>query len=97
MRRRNGAFLRFLGVPPFMFDDLLERARPHLLKYERVGGVGCPYFVDATDVLALALRRYQISGHRLIEALEVEFGRTNGVISRALADGVTVLHKAVDG
>ncbi len=96
LRRRPTAFMRFLGISVSMFDELVLLATPFLQAYDRKGGVGRPSTFDVQDVVALALRRYQISGRRLLEVLEVEFGYTKGVISPALAAGREALHKAVD-
>lgn len=84
--RRDGALLRFLGVPWFLFIDLvsaMERVLPSKFKTHNRGPVrarsGRPLAFDAMDLTALALRRFQTQGRQ--EALCIDFGVSKTVMS----------------
>ncbi len=96
--KRQEAIFKFLGVPFFLLLDISARARPYLVRYDRaVPQRGQPPVFDYVDAIALVLRRYQIMHHRLLQQLEIEFGRTDSVIGRVLNDAVPVFQRVLKG
>jgi hypothetical protein len=96
--KRQEAIFKFLGVPLFLLLDISERARPYLVRYDRsVPQRGQPPVFDYVDAIALVLRRYQIMHHRLLQQLEIEFGRTDSVIGRVLKDAIPVFQGVMKG
>lgn len=86
--RRSGAWMRFLGFPPLVFDMLAHAMRPYLAKYDpdlKKPRGGRPTRVDYYDVCAVVLRRLQIAGP-LLKFLEQDFAIVDSVL--AGADGV---------
>ena len=80
---RPGAWIRFLGLPPFIVDDLAEACRPYLARYDpdaHAGHKGRRAVLDYYDVVAVALRRLQIAGP-LLKFLEQDFCVTGSVLS----------------
>ena len=59
--RREEAFIKFLGVPLFLFDELAERMKVHLSPaYDRdIITRGRLTIFDHVDLTAIALRRLQ--------------------------------------
>jgi hypothetical protein len=87
-RRKDAAFIRFLGLPVFMFDKLCELCRPHVPAYldpdvPRHGGP-TPRF-DYIDAVAMALRRLQIDCIKQQEVLQIEFCGGSTTVSRTLS------------
>lgn len=85
--RRDGAFMRFLGVPVWVFDDLAERMRLKLPRYDRAldsTRTGRRTGMDYIDLTAIALRRFQLPNASL-QFLELDFGKVD-----------STLHKYVD-
>jgi hypothetical protein len=82
--RRDGALLRFLGVPFFMFDKICERARAFLPRFDRTAPVGFGRgrrsTFDHVDVIAVALRRLQMAGTPL-KFMEIDFATVDSTLS----------------
>jgi hypothetical protein len=96
--KREEAVFKFLGVPLFLVLDISARARPFLVRYDHdVPQRGRRPVFDYVDAIALVLRRYQIMHHRLLQQLEIEFGRTDSVIGRVLHDAVPVFQRVLKG
>ena len=91
--RRDEAFIKYLGVPLFLFDELTERMKDHLpTMYDpfiRVKGRQCIF--DYVDLTALGLRRLRVACSQKIDLLCSEFGRNKSVVSRALDDATRAL------
>ena len=83
---REAAYLRFLGVPRFLFDELAERMRGVLpASYDRaVNAPGRPFTFDYIDMTAIALRRLRIGSSKALEIACAEFARNKSTMSRAL-------------
>jgi hypothetical protein len=74
--RRDGAFMKFVGLPAFLFDDLA-------VKFERASTtLGRPTKLTERDCLALALRFMTTSGR--LKDLEVDFGCVDQILQREL-------------
>jgi hypothetical protein len=86
--RRSGAWMRFLGFPPLVFDMLAHAMRPYLAKYDpelQKHRKGRRTRLDYYDVCAVVLRRLQIAGP-LLKFLEQDFAVVDSVL--AGVDGV---------
>ena len=97
--RDDGAFMQFLGVPTFLFDLILTRFKDHLParlvrrdevdKSPQKSGRPASTF-DASDILALALRRAQLlSG--TIKLLQFDFGLVDSTLGPYIEAGRTAL------
>ena len=97
-RRVDTAFMRYLGMPLFVFDAFVVHMRPHLPSYDpELVRAGRPSRFDHVDVVALVLRRTQLRCVRLGEALEIEFGAAHGVIERGVSHGRRALKAVLFG
>ena len=93
-RRRNNAFVRFLGISVSMFDTICALCRPHLPRNldpdtPRTRGPR-PRF-DYVDVVAMCLRRLQVNCSKQQEVIRIEFGGSAGLVSQLLSAGRPIL------
>ena len=96
-RRREAAFLRFLGFPTFIFDEIAKRMKDKLPScYDpdtaRALG-GRPTRFDYIDMTAMGLRALQIMSPKRTEIIMHEFGCGPSVCSRSLRDARKALHE----
>lgn len=87
--RRDGALMQFLGVPWFLFNDLVAKVTLALPKGYAPGSGpvrGRRRALDAMDLTALALRRYQTQGGQ--EGLQIDFGLPKTLVSRYLREAL---------
>ena len=89
LARRNGAFVRFLGVTVDMFDKIVHAAEPYYI----AASTGRPRWLDAADITAMGLRRLQTFGPQYY--LEPEFGMTRSATNVYLNIAERVLHDAM--
>lgn len=92
----DGAYMEFLGVPVFLFHDMLAEFKPHLpkglcaepdakLAVPRAPGRP-PSTFTAEDVLAICLRRCQMK-RRAHKSLQTDFGRVDSTMGRYVRAG----------
>lgn len=98
--RRDGALMQFLGVPWFLFNQLVTamevKLGPHSALVSKGSGKaprGRPPAFDAMDITALALRRYQTQGGQ--EILQIDFGMPRSVISRYLSRALHIFDSVI--
>ena len=87
-RRRDNAFIRYLGIPTFMFDEICRLCRPYFPAYldpEAGRRRGRPATLTYVDAVAMALRRLQLNCSKLQEVLRIDFGGAAGSVSELLA------------
>jgi hypothetical protein len=86
--RREEAFIKFLGVPLFLFDELAKRMKVHLSHaYDRdIITRGRHNIFDHVDLTAIALRRLRVACSQKLDLLCTEFGRNKSVVARSLDD-----------
>ena len=84
-RRRDGAYMQFLGVPCFMFDMIYKGMEPLIPKWVRRPDApatrGRPSVFDTIDVVAIALRRTQISATDSMAVLCSDVSRNAGTMA----------------
>jgi hypothetical protein len=93
-RRREAAFLRFLGFPTFLFDAIAEQMKSWLPpSYSSdIKAVGRSARFDHVDMTAIGLRALQIMSPKRLEIIMHEFGCGQAVASRSLRDAREALH-----
>ena len=95
----EGAFMQFLGVPIFMFEELLAVFSKHLpprlvrrdTKDDAPRGKGRPASTfDAYDILAIALRRTQLISGKM-KLLQLDFGHVDSTLGPYVQAGRVAL------
>jgi hypothetical protein len=89
--RRDGALMRFLGFPWFLFLQLVA-ACEEVVGPEAV--LGRPSRFSILDLTAIALRRFQSRGTQ--ENLQIDFGCNKATLSRALKFSLDMIARAVE-
>lgn len=93
-RLADAAYMKFIGFPRFLFDNMAERLRPLLPGYDlkSVTGPGRRHTLDHKDLLAIGLRAFRV---RKQDNLSIDFCLPQPRISEALAVIKPVLAEAV--
>lgn len=91
--RREGSFIKFFGVPTFLFDELALRMKEKLpLAYDRTVVMrGRRPVFDYVDMTALAIRRLRVASVKSLEVMCSDFGRNRSVVSRSLIEATGAL------
>lgn len=93
-KKRDGAYMRFLGFPTFVVDIIVEAAAPFHAVMSPVGSTGRPRAFDLEDFIAVGLRACQLRD-KVNECLQVDFAlsRTRMSVYAMYAD--KLLHATV--
>jgi hypothetical protein len=90
----DSSYMMFLAFPRFVFDELAERIRPDLPRFDPAlfGGRGRPNSLDYKDLLAIGLRSLRVVDQ---DRLSIDFCLPQPRISEALAKIRPILADAV--
>jgi hypothetical protein len=84
--RDDRVFMRFLGLPTWVFDALCVQLRPRLAMFDlEISRPGPRTRLDFIDAIAVYLRHLQILCRKRGEVLEIEFSCAHAFLERAIA------------